>query len=1015
MNNCNYYKKRSKFMEEIRVSSLNVNNLKANLIYTEFLANGSDILYLNEIWCKQNEINLLKSLPNDEKSKNILFKSDIDLNYKKGRPFGGQAWIINKTFTIIYHEFVNRHLSYIQIKKNGLELIIIGVYMPFDNPKKREETLSIYEMSLSLITTICSKGKNLDIPVFIIGDFNADLNRNNRLDIKLQEFTSDLNLISLTSLYNQPVKFTYSSKIRNEMISSNIDYMFFIPDKHNSILIKKCEINDDIANMSDHNSISLLFTYKFKQIDENIPIPKPFKSINFKNTDVIKFYNDSLKFHFNKNNNLKKFNSTQNNQEFIENYYNLIKEIISLAEIDTINYQESLLSRNLTIYKNKKSNNKWFTPNLKIIKQKIIELKNSPNKIQNYHEIRNLRKMFRKIQRENIYSLEKKDIEKFEIMARNKDKSKFWNFINRKKKDRSNDKEVTSSANELFAHYKKFFNEEFSNISLEQRNIESIVNKTFEKFHYPSNVILFTFHDLESIINNLKNSNVKGYDSISYSLIKNILDIEIRIFLLNFFNKILTLGVFPKKFNLSIIKPILKDQSKNTSDTNNIRPLSISNCLAQIFERLILINSPLLNCTHKNQFGFKKLTSCNHAIFCMKETISHYTENKSACRIASLDAEKAFDKVWRPGLFYKLRNKLDPTFWYLLKKYYDISGGVILNPDFSIFSEFDINCGVKQGGILSPFLFNIFINDLIEECTNSNIGALVGNLNISIIVYADDILLLSPVDYHLQRLLDICSNYSVLWRIKFNALKSNVITFGTPLLPHNKFFINNLELLKSDKLKYLGIEFDNSLNFEKMAVEKFKKVNKSVFSLSYLGLTPNGISTSLKSFLYKTYCLSQFTYALETTTLIQKTIKTLNINQNNIIRQIFGLKKYCHMSNILKCLKIHDINNLYIKSKLSFLESIKNNEISLNLFNFLCQDLNNIKKNSKSFRRDITLLQSKFDLDIEIILAGPILLMGSLKEEFCGDGLKDSINFCLDNIKNKFYKNLLDNLIKNNF
>jgi len=217
-------------------------------------------------------------------------------------------------------------------------------------------------------------------------------------------------------------------------------------------------------------------------------------------------------------------------------------------------------------------------------------------------------------------------------------------------------------------------------------------------------------------------------------------------FILFFFNKIMELMIIPKNFNVSIIKPILKDQDKPTNDLNNVRPISISNCFAQIFEKLILIKSPNILITHRNQFGFKSKTSCNHAIFALKESILYYTENKSGCKVASLDAEKAFDKTWRDGLFYKLLPEMDITFWYILKIYYDSSEGTILLMD-NCFSElFKINVGVKQGGYLSPPLYGKLINDLIKECINEEIGALLHNINTCIIVYADDILLISPND-----------------------------------------------------------------------------------------------------------------------------------------------------------------------------------------------------------------------------------------------------------------------------
>ena len=71
----------------------------------------------------------------------------------------------------------------------------------------------------------------------------------------------------------------------------------------------------------------------------------------------------------------------------------------------------------------------------------------------------------------------------------------------------------------------------------------------------------------------------------------------------------------------------------------------------------------------------------------LKESILNYTENLSGCKIASIDAEKALDKVWRDGLFYKLINRLTPTIWNLLKTYYDSSKGTVTFDNLGLLSE----------------------------------------------------------------------------------------------------------------------------------------------------------------------------------------------------------------------------------------------------------------------------------------------------------------------------------------
>ena len=210
------------------------------------------------------------------------------------------------------------------------------------------------------------------------------------------------------------------------------------------------------------------------------------------------------------------------------------------------------------------------------------------------------------------------------------------------------------------------------------------------------------------------------------------------------------------------------------------------------------------------------------------------------------------------------------TYWYILKIYYGSSEGTILLT-VNCFSElFIINAGVKQGGKLSSYLFGKLIDDLIKNCIAAKAGALIHNINVCIIVCSDDILVIIPNEHHLQKLLNICCEYGEMWKIKFNSLKSNIIEFGDQFFENSKFYLNKRIIPKVEKLKYLGVFINKNLDFDLLANEKFLNLQKLIFSLLFLGLKQFCISPSLQS-LYKTYCMSQFTYALETTTLLNGT------------------------------------------------------------------------------------------------------------------------------------------------
>ena len=82
--------------------------------------------------------------------------------------------------------------------------------------------------------------------------------------------------------------------------------------------------------------------------------------------------------------------------------------------------------------------------------------------------------------------------------------------------------------------------------------------------------------------------------------------------------------------------------------------------------------------------------------------------------------------------------------------------------------SFAVTCGVRQGGILSPILFNVYVDELIELLRDSSCGCCVNRTFIGCLMYADDLLLLSPTVGDMQALLDICDSYG-------HSTRSNIV------------------------------------------------------------------------------------------------------------------------------------------------------------------------------------------------------------------------------------------------
>ena len=112
----------------------------------------------------------------------------------------------------------------------------------------------------------------------------------------------------------------------------------------------------------------------------------------------------------------------------------------------------------------------------------------------------------------------------------------------------------------------------------------------------------------------------------------------------------------------------------------------------------------------------------------------------------------------------------------LVQWYSNLTSVVRWNSSLSY--SFSVKSGVRQGGVLSPHLFAIYVDDLILSLRQLKVGCHIADLFVACIVYADDICLLAPSRSGLQLLLDTCESYGLSWCLSYNPSKSKVLHFG---------------------------------------------------------------------------------------------------------------------------------------------------------------------------------------------------------------------------------------------
>ena len=176
-----------------------------------------------------------------------------------------------------------------------------------------------------------------------------------------------------------------------------------------------------------------------------------------------------------------------------------------------------------------------------------------------------------------------------------------------------------------------------------------------------------------------------------------------------FFSATVSHGHLPHPFMLSAVLPIIKSKTGDSTAKSNYRPVAIVSACSKLMECIILQKTELLLSTNDSQFGFKKHHSTDLCLFTLKSTISFYTSQNSPVSCCFLDASKAFDRVNHWTLFNKLCERNVPLILIRLLLFWYTTQQICIKWGNSLSECFNVSNGVRQGSILSPKLFSIYV------------------------------------------------------------------------------------------------------------------------------------------------------------------------------------------------------------------------------------------------------------------------------------------------------------------
>ena len=239
---------------------------------------------------------------------------------------------------------------------------------------------------------------------------------------------------------------------------------------------------------------------------------------------------------------------------------------------------------------------------------------------------------------------------------------------------------------------------------------------------------IITHYDIRKYIKQLNIGSAPGIDNISSGHLKFGIDTSLPVLLSNLVTE-KNHGVLPKSFMKGLLIPILKNTNIDPTIPNNYRPITVSVMFSKLLEYHIL-DRCYSHQFSAHQFGLVANRECDMATALVHDVCAYANASGSALFLCSLDAEGAFDFLPHVVILLKAIRIISDEFWRPLHVWYS-NMTIKIRWNMKLLYEIIVERKMSQGGLTTPYLFNLFYQPLIESLNLCKTGITVGGCNLN--------------------------------------------------------------------------------------------------------------------------------------------------------------------------------------------------------------------------------------------------------------------------------------------